>query len=168
MKIFFFLLILLTLNISYAQSEAGASISYTGINTFGIDVFGGTGDGNRYHLGVSFQSNNTFNKVVNERKSNYGLTKLDSGDYIFTVDAGYSRVLFQRLTLNAEITYGLYTEYTNYQDRRFTDDGYSLITKRESTFGVGINIGCYIYKKIEPFIGVNTLKKISFGIRFSM
>ena len=160
------LLALFTLLVSNAQSKYGASVSYSSENTVGFDFFLTKGE-NRFHLGFGYEFGKQKKKIVSERKSNYGLTKIEDGDYLWLIDLGYSRFITEKLSINPELSFGKLTEFTNYEDNRFNDGGYSLINNTESKIGFGVNVGYLVTENFEPFIGFGTLKKMNFGLRYS-
>lgn len=107
------------------------------------------------------------NTVVDERKSKYGLTKIEDDEYVWLIDLGYSRIIKEKLTIHPELSFGKRIEFTNYKDNRFIDNGYSLITNKESIVGIGINFGYLITKNFEPFLGYNSLKNVNIGFRYT-
>ena len=54
--------------------------------------------------------------------------------------------------------------YNNWEGTR----GYSLITEKKLAIGYGLNIGAFVTKHFETLIGINSLKQINLGIRFSL
>ncbi|MGB0884434.1 MAG: hypothetical protein ACPG4W_07340 [Flavobacteriales bacterium] len=157
-------LIIFSMTNTNAQ-KFGTSIALSTNKVFGLDFFYGK-ENNRFHFGYSHQFNGQKNTVVRERKANYGLTKIEDGDFFWLIDLGYSRVINQKLTINPEISFGSKNEFTNYKDDRFSDNGYSLISKSKAKTGIGLNLGYLVHKHLEPFIGYHTLKKVNFGLRF--
>lgn len=160
------LLALFTTSICKAQFNYGASLSYSTENIVGFDLFL-IKDKNRFHLGFGYEFSNQMNEIVNERKVNYGLTKIEDGNYLWVIDLGYSRLVTEKLSINPELSFGKLTEFTNYSDDRFSDGGYSFINSAETKIGFGINVGYFITDKFEPFVGFGTLKKLNLGIRYS-
>ena len=158
---------ILVLTISNGRTQDfGISGSFSTVNVLGIDLFYGK-ENNRFHIGAGIQPNGQKMTVVSERKWNYGLTKIGNSDYLWMIDLGYSRIIAKMFTIHPELSFGSKVYFTNYRDRRFKDDGYSLITDSESKAGIGVNIGYILDKKIEPFIGYHTLKKMNLGIRYN-
>jgi hypothetical protein len=149
------LLALFTLLVSNAQSKYGASVSYSAENTVGFDFFLIKGE-NRFHLGFGYEFGKQKKNIVSERKSNYGLTKIEDGKYLWLIDFGYSRFITKKLSVNPELSFGKLTEFTNFKDNRFSDGGYSLINNTESKIGFGVNVGYLATANFEPFIGFGT------------
>lgn len=144
----------------------GFSLSYSTQKALAIDFFYGK-ENNRFHFGYGYQFNGQKNKVVREREANYGLAKIEDGDFFWLIDLGYSRIFSDKLTIHPEVSIGRKNEFTSYEDNRFNDNGYSLINNSKTKAGIGLNIGYFVSDNIEPFIGYHTLKKMNFGLRFS-
>ncbi len=164
-SILILLVVLLSTAVGKAQSR-GISLSYSTGKALAMDIFFRKGD-NRFHFGYGYQFNGQKKKVVRERESNYGLTKIEEGDFFWLVDLGYSRIVAKRLTIHPEISIGGKNYFTSYQDDRFSDDGYSLIKRSETKGGIGANISYILSDNIELFVGYHTMKKMNFGLRFS-
>ncbi len=165
----FIILTFLLFTISICQGQDGGggfSLSYSTNNVAELDFFARDGN-NRFHLGYGHQFNGQKNEVIKKSKETYGLTEIEDGEYFWVIDLGYSRIFMDRITVHPELSIGAKNELTNFEDNRFSDHGYSLITNTKSVVGVGLNIGYLINRQIEPFIGIHTLKKVNFGIRLS-
>lgn len=163
LTLIFFLTIL---SLSICKAQLGVSFSYSTGKALALDLFYGKHN-NRFHLGYGHQFNGQKKKVVRERESNYGLTKIEDGDFFWLIDLGYSRIIADKLTIHPEVSIGGKNYFTSYKDDRFSDNGYSLINNSETQIGIGVNFGYFISKNIEPFIGYHTIKKMNFGLRFS-
>jgi|WetSurSiteA1Bulk_404760.scaffolds.fasta_scaffold23824_2 hypothetical protein len=161
-------LVILTFLICYFEEnlicQFGLSFSASIDKALGFNVFYSK-KSNSFFLGFSEQLSDKKNTVVKERKWNYGLTPIGSGEYYWTIDFGYSRKIKKRLNLQPEISLGSRNYYTNYSDKRFKDGGYTLITSSEAIIGLGLNAGIFFQKIFEPFLGYHTIKKLNFGIR---
>lgn len=158
------ILITTVISVSICNAQFGGSLSYSTRNVLSVDGFYGKKK-NRVHFGYGHQFNGQKNSVVSTRKTNYGLTKIEDGNYFWHIDIGYSRIILQKLTLNPMLSFGVKNYFTNYKDDRFSDSGYSLINRSESDIGLGINVGYLLNKNVEPFIGYHSLKNANFGIR---
>lgn len=104
-------------------------------------------------------------KEVENQLANYGQTTDGSGESFFSIDLGYGRVIKQKWIVDGELSIGSNSHYTNFIDRRFSDDGYHIITARESVVGVGVNGSYMINENFVIFTGFNTLKKLQVGLR---
>lgn len=151
---------------SSISAQFGASIGYTTKEFFDFDVYYYFDD-NRIYLGGSFWSDGAKRKeeVTDTREANYGLTRLDEGEFLNTFDFGYGRVLFDRLTLSAMVNVGARKKFVNYEDNRFSDNGYSLVGSSETKGGVGVAAGLLLAEHFEVYVGANTLKGIRLGVR---
>ena len=152
--------------VSSKAQNIGVSLSYSTKNVLAMDLFFRK-ETHRFHFGYGHQFNGQKNKVVRERESNYGLTKIEDGDFFWVIDLGYSRIISDVLTIHPEISIGGKNYFTSYKDNRFSDNGYSLINRSETIAGLGVNVGYFLNDNIEPFIGYHTMKKMNFGLRFS-
>ncbi len=166
-KIFLKILILVipglffTINV---QSQIGTSVSFSTDKALGINVFYSE-NANSFYFGFSQQFNGQKNTVVRERKNTYGTTPMGDGNYYWLLDFGYSRTFIEKLIIQPEISVGGKNFFTNYSDKRFKDNGYSLIGNSKVIAGIGLNLGYKINDFIEPYCGYHTTKKITFGIR---
>jgi len=138
--------------------------------TFNGTFSGGFGYGknsrHRFFLGGSYQFNGQ-KSIKPERKANYGRTVINNGYFIWLVDAGYSFMLWDFLTLSGEVSAGSKNGYTNYKDDRFRGGGYALVNETKFIAGVGGYIGFNFAHKYEPFLGYHTLKSYTIGMRFN-
>jgi|GEM_PF-6928065 hypothetical protein len=157
-------LIILTCINKASYSQIGSSISFATDKVLGLNIFY-TKNNDSFYLGYSHQFNGQKNTVVNERKETYGTTPIENGDFYSLVDLGYSRLFFKRLTVQPEVSFGSKKYFTSYSDRRFKDDGYSLVSSSETITGIGVNLGYKVNSFIEPFCGFHTIKKLNIGVR---
>ena len=145
-------------------SQVGGSISVSTNSAFGLNMFY-TKDKNSFYIGFSNQSNSQKLTVVSVRKKTYGLTPTSSGNYYSLFDFGYGRLLYESIIIQPEISIGNTNYFISYSDKRFKDDGYSLITKSEGIFGFGVNIGYKVNEFVEPFCGFHSIKNMIFVCR---
>jgi hypothetical protein len=150
----------------YSQHDRGISISYSTADVIGIEIFGIDGN-KRIHFGYSYQMGEQKIEIIKRPNLNYGQTKTEDGSYFWLIDCGYSQIFINKITIHSELSVGSKREFINYEDDRFSDHGYSLITKTKMTAGIGLSLGYFINSSIEPFVGLHTLKKVNLGIRFS-
>lgn len=150
-----------------ANAQYGVSMSFTTNKALGFNCFFKEAQ-NAFYFGFTQQFNGQKNKVVNERKINYGLTNLGDGDFYWLVDFGYSRTFFSVLTIQPELSIGQQNIFINYSDKRFSDDGYSLVTDKKGINGAGLNIGYRSSSWIEFFGGYHSIKKMNLGIRLHL
>ncbi len=118
---------------------------------------------NAFSIGGTYEINGALGKGVTERLSNYGTTEVGSGEYFYTVDFGYTR-LIKRIEFTGEASVGSVIEYTNYEDNRFTEGGYHLVNSTRSIVGVGIFVTYFANKQIGFSGGFNTIRGASLGL----
>lgn len=73
----YIILIFLFLIFNQVNAQVGFSLAYSTNNVLSFDFFYRKYD-NRYHIGYGYQYNGQKHTVVKERKSNYGLTFIES------------------------------------------------------------------------------------------
>lgn len=122
-------------------------------------------NGQEFHIGFSRQFAFTRGKPVEERDPNYATTVDGIGEYFRTFDFGYGYHLKNNLTVNGEVSLGSLKKFTNYLDPSFTGGGYHMFDESNFIAGFGANIGYRFTESINAFLGYNTLRKITFGLR---
>jgi hypothetical protein len=166
LKLLFLTIFALLINTNnYCQ--IGYSISLSIDKVLGANLFY-TKNMHGFYLGFSNQFNGQKKTVVRERKDTYGLTPIGDGEFYWLIDLGYSRSFSKVIVIQPEVSIGGKNYFTNYKDRRFKDNGYTLINHSEKVAGVGINMGYIVNSFIEPYIGFHTMKKLTFGIRIHL
>lgn len=163
-KIYTLLIFSSFLNYNSVAQKVGIGLNYSTYQSFGGELIF-ISKLNRFHFGASVEPSSTKGKYVSKQLSNYGRTISGYGTYSWFLDLGYSRVIFNKISLHGELTYGSDNDFVNYNDNRFNGGGYHMVTNRKSMFGAGTNIGYLISKNWEIYGGYNTLKKAQFGIR---
>lgn len=148
-----------------AQIGGGVSGYYSASNAWGFNGFLSK-KAARFGLGYVSQQGGQLGTVVDERKPNYGLTEIGRGSYFTLWDIGFGWVFKKRATLYGELGFGTRTHYTNYSDKRFRDDGYSLIRGKDPLTTAGVSVGWIFKSAFEPYIGVYTTKKFCIGARW--
>lgn len=119
-----------------------------------------------FHFGGSYQFADQIGKLVDEQKPNYGRTVIGEGSYFWSLDFGYNYHFENKIIVGGEISLGSQNEYLNYEDNRFNGGGYHMVDP-ELTGGIGANAGYEISDIVFGFVGFNTLRKLTFGIRFA-
>lgn len=74
--------------------------------------------------------------------------------------------IMKKLTIGGDISVGTNKQFTNYIDRRFKNDHYHLITKKETVFGAGITFGYFVRQNVELYAGLNSNRGPGIGVRF--
>lgn len=152
---------------SQSQDEGRGFSLYGSTNDFlVIDLFS-YGNNNRISFGYSHQFNGQKIKVKKKQNESDGKTEIDKGDYIWLIDLGYGRIFYERLTIGSQISIGGKKYFTTFEDEKYSDDGYSLITNSKAVMGMGLQIGFLMRSGLEPFVGMHTLRKMDLGLRLS-
>ncbi|WP_138429073.1 hypothetical protein [Fodinibius saliphilus] len=123
-------------------------------------------DNSSFHFGGSYQFSDALGEKVEEREPNYGRTVIGNGSYFWSIDFGYNYHFENKIIVGGELSLGSQNEYTNYEDNRFSEGGYHM-AESELTGGIGVNAGYEFSDSTFGFIGYNTLREITFGIRFA-
>lgn len=166
-KNWFLLLSILTLLIFANSAKAqnwGLGIGYGTSSSIHAD-FSYLSNQNVFHIGGTYQFSNTKGKLLSEQGPNHGRTVDGRGQYFWTIDFGYGRYLTEKLSVHGELSVGAVNDFTNYVDNRFSGGGYHMIDSTEITGGIGANVGYGFSDSVSGFVGYNTLREITFGIR---
>lgn len=142
----------------------GIGIGYGTSSSIHVD-FSYLSNQNVFHIGGTGQFSNSKGKLLSEQGPNHGRTVDGRGQYFWTVDFGYGRYLTERLSVHGELSVGAVNDFTNYVDNRFSGGGYHMVDSTEITGGVGANVGYGFSDSVSGFVGYNTLREITFGIR---
>jgi hypothetical protein len=161
-----FILILNTYSV-HSQSKIGIGAFYGTGNALGMDVtVTNRGQSGIFKLGGSIEMDtDRRGEAVDEILSNYGRTKDGTGDYFYSVDLGYGRIIKDKFIIEGELSIGQKNYYTNYIDNRFKGGGYHFIDKEETIVGGGILTGYLISDNLGLNVGYNNIKGLSFGMR---
>jgi len=152
-------------NKPYFEQRIGFGFGYAPTtNNMNFEIIYGIHTSN-FKVGMTFRPGNPRGKAVSEQLPNYGLTTDGSGNYFFSFDVGYGKIIKNRFLIDGELSFGGTYYFTNYIDRRFTGDGYHIITSSDTGIGVGLNAGYLITKNINVFTGFNTIRKFQLGAR---
>ncbi|MFY0698342.1 MAG: hypothetical protein JXR11_10855 [Balneola sp.] len=147
--------------------DIGFSAGYGSSTTMYLDIFYFLKNENTFHVGGSIQFADQLGKRVNEQKPNHGRTVLGNGEYFWSLDLSYNLHLKYNFTVAGELSIGAQNSYTNFEDNRFSEGGYHLIDS-EITAGVGSNIGYNFSDSVNGFVGFNTLRRLTLGIRYGL
>ena len=148
------------------DSRRGISIYGSTNNFLSIDLFAHENN-SRISFGYSHQFDGQKNKVKKNQLESDGRTEIGRGDYIWLIDLGYGRMFFERLILIGQIGIGGKKYFTNFEDEKYTDNGYSIVTSSKATIGAGLQLGYLMKFGLEPFVGFHSLRKMDIGLRMS-
>jgi hypothetical protein len=118
-------------------------------------------DKNAFSLGGSYQTNNALGKKVDEHPQNF---IIGNGDFFYTLDAGYTRILSEKFSVEGELSFGKRKYYTNYNDDNAAQGAYHKIDKVKSIFGGGAMLFYNISETFVLFAGYNSIREGSFGL----
>lgn len=170
MKIFVTYLFIFFSCTCYAQSSDKSIGLSLGLATIGIvdgDLFYKVRN-SRFHIGYAYQFNKSKGELVSQSKANYGNVPDGTGDYLNSIDFGYSHIVNKKITIKAEINAAFQNYYTNYIDNRFKGGGYHVIDSTVTTLGYGAALGYLVSEKLELYLGYNSVKQLTFGLRFKV
>jgi len=158
-------ILILFYNSPYCQTRFGVDIGFATIKSslFGVKYFN---DKNAFMLGFTYEFNDTKGKYVTEQLWNYGKTIDSTGEYLISIDFGYSREILDNFYLNSEISAAWKNYYTNYIDNRFDGGGYHMIEVSDVFLGYGLSLGLYITDHFGMFFGYNTIRRTTIGFEF--
>lgn len=149
-----------------AQAQNSLSLGYGSKNALQA-AFTTTLNSSVYHLGISSQISDATGKEVENRKANYGQTKTGTGSQYTTVDFGIGHAIKPGMRVIFTATLGKKDNYTNYSDRRFSEDGYHMIDSTKNIFGAGIILQYDLSKSFGLGIGVNSIHGGSASAHFN-
>jgi hypothetical protein len=160
-----FVLLLLNHSLGYSQSKLGIGAFYGTENALSMDII----LTNRTQLAIfkvgaalTMGSDKHGEEVIDPLFA-YGTTIDGTGDYFFSIDLGYGRIIKEKFTLEGELSLGQKTFYTNYN--QLPDVGCHTIDKTEPVVGGGILAGYLLNENLGVNVGYNSIKGLSFGMR---
>ncbi len=126
---------------------------------FAVKYFVGKNAGS---IGFSYQ---VFNDALGPRKDVQGIQGTDVGDYFYSVDVGYTRVLNDQFSVAGEISLAKKMFYINWSDNNYSSGGYHSVNKTKTLVGAGAFL---IYKLTDNFgfiAGYNSIREGTFGLQ---
>jgi hypothetical protein len=119
-------------------------------------------DKNAPSIGFSYQ---IFNDALG-KKQNYipGDTAIGDGDYYYSFDIGYTRVISDKISIGAELSVGTRKYYQNLRDDNSAAGGYHRILSTKSVVGGGGFLYYNINEMFGLFAGYNSLREGTFGL----
>jgi hypothetical protein len=120
-------------------------------------------DDNAFSLGFTYQLfNNALGDKVNKTTSTF---IIGHGNYFFTADAGYTRVLNENFSVGGEISVGEKKYYHNYSDNSYSEGGYHVVYKTKTVFGIGGIVIYNISDNFGVFADLNSIRQAAIGIQ---
>jgi hypothetical protein len=119
-------------------------------------------DKNAVSLGATYQ---IFNDALG-KKNDYipGTPAIGDGDYFFSVDVGYTRVLNENFSVSGDVSIGQKKYYQNLSDDNFSQGGYHYIYKTKSQVGGGAYVTYNFNINFGLFAGYNSMRGGTFGL----
>ena len=124
-------------------------------------------DKNAVSAGASYQ---VFNDALGSRHDQYiqGSTGIDDGDYFYSIDIGYTRVLNDRFSIAGEVSFGKRMYFWNFSKDDLTAGGYHWIHDTKSEFGGGAMLFYNFNETFGLFAGYNSIRKGTFGVEIRL
>ena len=118
---------------------------------------------NAVSLGASYQ---VFNDALSKKEDSFlpNAVVIGDGDYFYSIDVGYTRMISDNFSISGEISFGKKKFYQNVTDDSFSQGGYHVIYKTESKIGAGVFATYYFNETFGIFAGYNSLRQASIGI----
>jgi hypothetical protein len=121
-------------------------------------------DKNAFSLGFTYEFNDALGKKSKDIIP--GTTAIGDGDYFFSVDVGYTRVLNEKFSVSGEVSIAEKKYYQNLSDNNFSEGAYHRIYKTTSTAGIGGILTYNLTDLFGIFAGYNSLRELDFGMQF--
>jgi hypothetical protein len=123
-------------------------------------------DNDAASIGFSYQA---FNDALGkEHDYKAGSTAIGDGDYFYSFDIGYTRVLSEKFSVAGEVSIGTKKHYQNLRDDNTSSGGYHRILKTESKIGGGGFVFYNINETFGLFAGYNSLREGTFGLEIRL
>ena len=146
---------------TFAQTGFGFDVGYATSKSAMID-FKYFLNENAFSLGFTYQSSNALGKKAKERGPNF---IIGNGDFYYSVDVGYTRILSEKFSVEGEISIGQRSFYTNFNDNANGDGGYHVIDRKKSLVGVGGILSYSLSDIFGFFAGYNSLREAAAGLQ---
>jgi len=119
---------------------------------------------NAASIGATYQ---VFNDALG-KKHDYlaGTTAIGDGDYFYSIDVGYTRILNENFSISGDVSIGEKKYYQNLRDDNSPQGGYHQIYKSKSQVGGGAYLTYNFNTSFGLFAGYNSLRGGTFGLEF--
>lgn len=119
-------------------------------------------DKNAPSIGFSYQ---VFNDALGKSQTLVpGDSAIGDGNYFYSFDIGYTRVLSEKFSIAGEVSIGTRKNYQNIRDDSAPSGGYHRITTTESVIGGGGFVFYNVNETFGIFAGYNSLREGTFGL----
>ena len=116
---------------------------------------------NGFSLGGSYQSNHELGKRLTQKNDSI----IGNGNYFYTLDLGYTRVLNDQFSVEGELSIGPKKYYNNYRDKALSAGAYHVISKTKTTVGAGAFVIYHFNEIFGIYAGYNSIREGSFGLQ---
>jgi len=121
-------------------------------------------DKNAASIGASYQ---VFNNALGKNQDLVvGDTAIGDGDYFYSFDIGYTRVISEKFSIGAEVSFGTKKYYQNLRDDSAPSGAYHRIIDTKSVIGGGGLLFYNVNEAFSIFGGYNSLREGTFGLEF--
>ena len=119
-------------------------------------------DKNAPSIGFSYQ---VFNDALGKKQDLVpGDSAIGDGNYFYSFDIGYTRVLNEKFSIGGEVSIGTRQHYQNLRDDSAPSGGYHRYLTTESVIGGGGFLFYNINQTFGIFAGYNSLREGTFGL----
>jgi hypothetical protein len=113
-------------------------------------------------IGFSYQF---FNNALGPRHDVSGTQGTDEGDYFYSIDVGYTRILNDQFSVSGEISFAKKMFYYNWSDNNYSSGGYHQIYKTKSVVGAGVFLIYNLTENFGIFAGYNSIREGTLGVQ---
>jgi hypothetical protein len=119
-------------------------------------------DKNAVFAGATYQ---VFNDALGKKNDLIpGTVAIGDGDYFYSIDIGYTRILNENFSVSGEVSIGQKKYYQNLSDDNFSQGGYHYIYKTKSQVGGGAMLMYNFNQTFGLFAGYNSIREGTFGL----
>lgn len=149
--------------ISYGQRGFGFDLGFSSTKAPMLDVKYFI-DKNAASIGVTYQF---YNNALGSKEDAIapGTYAIGDGDYFYSIDIGYTRILSEHFSGSAEVSFATRRYYQNLSDNSFSEGGYHIIYKTKSEVGIGGIVTYNFNDMVGIFGGYNTVRHAFFGVQ---
>jgi len=124
-------------------------------------------DKNAVSLGASYQ---VFNDALGPRHDELlaGSKGIDEGDYFYSIDVGYTRVISEKFSVAGELSFGKRRYYWDFSNEDFSAGGYHWVHKEKSEFGGGAMLFYNLSETFGFFAGYNSIREGTLGLEIRL
>jgi hypothetical protein len=159
------ILFLLFFSVSTAQGF-GFGLGYSSSKTLIFDAAFYT-ENYSFHFSSSTELGFPKGFERDKKLTGFGNEAISSQYNYWSIDLGLGRRLISNFRLIADLSIGEDRKFLSYYDERVEDNYYYVKDDSKFVIGVGSYLS-YQFGRYDVFFGYNTLRKTTFGLRFSI